>query len=109
MLLGFGGLVAAESMPEDRKIEALLAYVGAQKDVTFVRNGSAYESATAVKFLRGKWDKQRTEVKTAADFIEKVATKSSTTGRPYRIRYQDGREIDCADFLRRHLTEIETK
>ncbi len=106
-LLGLTSLRAwpAEARTEDEKIEALLAYVAGQKDVQFVRNGSTYESATAVKFLRGKWDKQKADVKTVDDFIAKVASKSSTTGLPYRIRFKDGHEIDCADFLRARLVE----
>jgi len=35
-----------------------------------------------VKFLRGKWDRQRAEIKTVQDFIAKAATKSSTTAKP---------------------------
>ena len=52
---------------EDQRIEALLAKVGQQPDVQFVRNGSAYDAATAVKFLRGKWDRQRTEIMSTDD------------------------------------------
>jgi hypothetical protein len=98
---------AATVSAEDQKIEALLAYVGAQSGVTFIRNGSDYPAATAVKFLRGKWDRARDEVKTARDFIAKVATKSSTSGLPYRIRLPDKTEIDCAAFLSARLDELE--
>ena len=40
---------------EKQKIEALIKQVGDLKDAHFVRNGSTYEPATAVRFLRGKW------------------------------------------------------
>ena len=91
------------------KIEALLTTIGTQTKLKFIRNGSEYESATAVKFLRGKWDRQRGSVGTAREFIDKIARQSSTTGQPYRIRLPDGHEIDCAVFLTNRLTELEAK
>ncbi len=97
---------AADAPParsEEQKIEALLAFVAAQKDIRFVRNGSDYDAATAVKFLRAKWDRQKAEIKTVSDFIDKAATKSSTTGQPYLIRFKDKTEMPCADFLRKQL------
>ena len=63
------------------------------KDAKFVRNGSIYEPAIAVRFLRGKWDANKADVKTVRDFIDKVATKSGTSGKPYVIRFNDGKEI----------------
>lgn len=49
---------SAQSAPaaEKQKIEALIKQVGDLKDAKFVRNGWTYEPATAVRFLRGKWE-----------------------------------------------------
>ena len=91
---------------EEQKIEGLLTFIAAQKDIRFVRNGSDYDAATAVKFLRAKWDRQKAEIKTVQDFIDKAATKSSTTGQPYLIRMKDKTEVPCADFLRKQLAAI---
>ncbi|MDB6115111.1 MAG: hypothetical protein JWQ62_2056 [Lacunisphaera sp.] len=100
---------AADQSPvvktEEQKIEGLLAFVAVQKDIRFVRNGSDYDAAMAVKFLRAKWDRQRAEIKTVDDFIDKAATKSSTSGQPYLIRLKDRTEVPCADFLRKQLAE----
>jgi hypothetical protein len=105
MFLGAGLSVAEPAVvPEGRRIDALLDQVARQTDVKFVRNGTAYDAVTAAKFLRGKWERQKDEIATVGDFIDKIATKSSTTGKPYRIRFKDGREIDCAPFLRQLLT-----
>ena len=43
-------------IPEKQKIEALIKQVSDLKDAKFVRNGWTYEPATAVRFLRGKWE-----------------------------------------------------
>jgi len=99
---------SAQSAPaaEKQKIEVLIKQVGDLKDAKFVRNGWTYEPATAVRFLRGKWEANDAEVKTARDFIDKVA---STSGKPYLIRFKDGREIKSQEFLLAELKKIEPK
>lgn len=93
-------------LAEKQKIEILIKQVGDLKDAQFVRNGSTYEPATAVRFLRGKWRANEAEVKTARDFIDKVATASGTSGKPYLIRFKDGREMKSRDFLITELDKI---
>ncbi len=102
---------SAQSAPaaEKQKIEALIKQVGDLKDAKFVRNGWTYEPATAVRFLRGKWEANDAEVKTARDFIDKVASASGTSGKPYLIRFKDGREIKSQEFLLAALKKIEPK
>lgn len=104
-----GSFVHAQPLaaPEKQKIEALIKHVGNLKDAKFVRNGSTYEPATAVRFLRGKWDANKAAVKTARDFIDKIATQSGTSGKPYLIRCKDGREIKSQEFLFAELKRIE--
>jgi hypothetical protein len=92
-----------------RKIEVLIKQVGDLKDAKFVRNGWTYEPATAVRFLRGKWEANDAEVKTAQDFIDNVASASGTSGKPYLIRFKDGREIKSQEFLLAELKKIEPK
>ena len=47
--------VGAQTEPaaERQKIESLIKQVGGINDAKFIRNGSTYEVATAVRFLRG--------------------------------------------------------
>ena len=98
----------AEALPasERTKIETLIASVEKHPGATFVRNGKAYKPATAAKFLRGKWDDRAKDIRNAEDFIVKVASKSSTTGRPYLVRFSDGREVLTADFFRAELAKL---
>lgn len=114
LFLCSGALAFAADAPvvppaEDQRIEALLVHLAAQKDLRFIRNGSDYDAATAVKFLRGKWDRQRAAIRTAHDFVEKVASKSSATGQPYLIRLADGREVPCRDYLLARLESPPTE
>jgi len=97
----------AGELSEPAKIEALITTIESMSDAKFVRNGSEYSAKNAAKFLRGKWDANKDEVKTAGDFIDRIATKSSTTGKPYLIRPNGAAETPCADFLRSRLKQIE--
>ena len=93
--------------PERQKIESLIKQVGEIKDAKFIRNGSTYEISTAVRFLRGKWEANDSVVKTAQDFVDKVASASGTSGKPYLIRFKDGREIKSRDFFLAELKKPE--
>src|SRR5580765_2386789 len=81
--------------------------VGQLKDVKIIRNGWSYEPATAARFLRGKWAANDAEIKTARDFIDKVASISGTSGKPYLIRFKDGRKLPSREFLLAELRTIE--
>ena len=113
VLLLFGMLlppgVRGQTAPavERQKIEALIKQVGGLKDAKFVRNGSTYEPSTAVRFLRGKWEANDSAVKSARDFIEKVASASGTSGTPYLIRFKDGHEIKSREYLLAELQKLE--
>jgi hypothetical protein len=98
---------AADLSPvEARQIEALIGMVERLTDAAFIRNGRPYDAATAAEFLRRKWRHRETEVYSADDFIEQVASSSSTTGLPYLVRFSDGREIPCSAFLRTELKRL---
>lgn len=94
---------AARAEDETKRIEALISQVENLKDAKFVRNGSNYDSKDAAKFLRGKWHSKEKEIHTAEEFIEKAASISSTSGKPYIIRFADGHEVKCADYLKQQL------
>ncbi len=92
---------------EKQKIETLIKHVGDLKDADFVRNGSSYTASNAATFLRQKWRAKSSGINTARDFIEKVASFSGTSGKPYLIRFKDGTEIKSRDFLLSTLRDIE--
>jgi hypothetical protein len=99
LLLPIGAASQTATDAEKQKIEALIKHVGDLKEARFIRNGAEYDVGTAVRFLRGKWKANDKEVKTARDFVDKVASASGTSGKPYHIRLKDGREIASRDFL----------
>lgn len=109
LLVAAPSFLHAQNLPvtEKQKIEALIKQVGELKDAKFIRNGSTYEVSSAVRLLRGKWDANAAEVKSARDFIDKVASMSGTSGKPYLIRFKDGREIESREYLLAELQKLE--
>jgi Family of unknown function (DUF5329) len=99
--LGF----AKEQIPAEEmgRIEHLCETVARSQGMYFVRNGRAYSPDDAAKFLREKLKAMGGEVTTAEEFIDKIATKSSTSGKQYTVRFADGREMPSAEFLRAEL------
>jgi hypothetical protein len=89
------------------RIEKLIQFVESQKDMKFIRNGTEYSCADAAKFLRGKMDAMGGEVRTARDFIERIASKSSLSGQPYQVRFADGKTMLAAQFLSDELKRLE--
>jgi len=102
-------LHATTALTEKAKIEALIANLESKTDATFIRNGREYNSKDAAKFLRGKWQAYEKQIKTADDFIAKAATVSSTTGKPYLIRFKGAAEIRCGDHLTAQLKKLKAE
>ena len=102
-----GSVRAAPAEVEARKIESLIRYVELQPEIRFVRNDSAYTALQAGRFLRGKLQAMGDGVSTARQFIEQIATRSSTSGKPYTVTQSDGRSVPAAQFLGDELARIE--
>ena len=105
--LAAGGAQAAPSAAEMARIERLLVMIGTRRDMRLVRNGTEHDTDTAVSFLRGKLKHYGNDIKTAEEFIERLASKSSTTGQLYWVKLSDGREIPAGDFLRIELARLD--
>ncbi len=95
------------SLSESQKIEKLILSIEMLEGATFIRNDDEHEAAKAASHLRRKWDAAGDRVKTAEDFIDGLATKSSVSGEPYRIRFDDGSVALSGVFLHEQLRKIE--
>lgn len=111
-LLAVGGGVTARGEPsagERSRIEGLIAAVGRRSDIRFLRNGKEYDGAQAADFLRGKFLWQIEQIATVQDFIERVGTRSTTSGDVYKVRLADGRIVASADFLTQELRRLDRR
>lgn len=104
LMLSMLVLPAARAAPPPAvqvEIDYLLAHVGTS-GCEFYRNGSWYDGPRAQAHLRVKYDylAARNLVRSAEDFIDKAATKSSLSGQPYQIRCAGYAAVASNQWLR---------
>jgi hypothetical protein len=115
MLLGMlcaCGLAAAGSPasaePDEAaqaEIAALLTAVGSS-GCTFIRNDEPGTASAARAHLERKYRYARKKLESAEDFIERVASKSSMTGRPYLVECPGKPQQGTREWLFERLVEI---
>ena len=84
-------------------VEFLITRI-AKSGCQFVRNGNVYPAHEAAEHLQRKRASVRIEL-TPEQFIENIASKSSMSGEPYRIRCTGQRDEQSGIWLRRALRE----
>ncbi len=87
---------------EQEKIYYLLDKIE-ESGAIFVRNGAEHTSKKAREHLELKLQRGAKYAKTAEDFIENLASKSSFTGESYTMKFPDGKEVKSGDWLREQL------
>lgn len=95
--------VASVAATAESEIEQLLEFV-AQSGCEFERNGSSHSSVDAADHLRLKYRRGKRYVSSAEQFIDRLATESSWTGKPYMVRCE-GREQPSGAWLYQALEE----
>lgn len=98
--------VKPRALTESEKIELLIDCIRSMKGATFIRNGSEHTCQEAAQHLQAKWEKHSSKIKSAQDFITHLATKSSTSGELYKIRFPDGKEKPTATVLHEALKQL---
>ena len=88
------------------EINRLLEKV-AESGCDFERNGSLHSSTDAASHLALKYQRGERYVDTAEDFISRLATKSSWSGKPYWVICA-GERAPSGDWLRGLLAEVRT-
>jgi len=77
----------------------------------FQRNGSWYEPARAASHLNQKYEYllKKNMVASAEQFIERAATESSASGKPYSVKCGDAAAVPSAEWLRAELQRFRTQ
>jgi hypothetical protein len=91
---------------ERAKIEYLLGHTS-RSEYSFDRNGRVYNGQRTAKHLRKKYFQRFDKVHTAQDFIDKVASISTASGRPYLALPGDGLAYRTGDILNYELRRLE--
>ena len=87
----------------EAEIQHLLEFVAASQ-CTFVRNGTEHDSEDAADHLRLKYRRGARYVNSAEQFIDRLASESSWTGRDYTVTC-DGVTEPSAEWLHRALAD----
>jgi len=98
---------------EEAKINFLIDEVG-QLEGVFIRNGKEHCPEEAVKHLRMKMEKAMKswfatdkDQWTAELFIEKIASKSSMSGKLYKIKFNTGEIVNAGEWLHKRLKNFD--
>jgi len=89
----------------DREIRHLLDFVSAS-GCTFIRNGDAHASKDAAEHLQMKYERARSRLTSAEQFIEKVASQSYLSGEQYRVQCAGRAEQATAEWLSAELATV---
>jgi hypothetical protein len=92
-------LTTARADPLQDEIAHLIDFVR-HSSCTFIRNGTEYTGAQAADHVQAKYDYYKSDIKTVDDFIDRAASKSMLSGKPYQVRCADGKTITAADWIR---------
>jgi Family of unknown function (DUF5329) len=96
---------ALAARTEQARIEALLAAIETS-GCRFERNGTAYSAADGAAHLRTKLESAGDRVQTAAQFIERIGTSSSQSGRAYRVLCAGEQAQASRQWLEKKLAEL---
>jgi hypothetical protein len=115
-LISMGMAVATQSLTEQEKIDQLLLRIEKSSGV-FIRNGKEHSAKDASEHLRSKlnraqkmfWFMGPKKDVSALEFIEKIASESSNSGKPYQIKFGPDQLRPTKDWLGEQLKEIENR
>jgi hypothetical protein len=93
---------AADDIPDE--IDYLLQTVG-DSECTFIRNGERHDAKDAEDHLRMKYSKARRFAPSSEKFIERLASKSYLSKKPYFIECPGQQQVPSGDWLMQRLQE----
>jgi hypothetical protein len=98
-----GNALAKISAEEDADIQYLFDFVAAS-GCTFIRNGSDNNPEAAADHLRLKYGRGKRHVNSAEQFIDRLASESSWTGKKYTVNC-NGEIRESGRWLHEALSE----
>lgn len=111
----FLSLANDQTVSEEKKIEELITAIE-KSDLIFIRNGDEHPAPKAANHLREKlkagqnsWFAPKKSEWTARLFIEKIASKSSVSGKSYFVKFPDGTKVEAGKWFFEKLETIEKR
>lgn len=110
LVIAFGFLLAwfgnAQAADISEQVALLIKQV-ALSECSFIRNEETYSSLEAADHMRFKYDYYKDDIVTLTDFIEKVGTKSSFSGKIYVVNCKGEGMMPSAEWLRNKTKDLE--
>jgi hypothetical protein len=103
------GIAAPAALTEAQKIDRLISYVRSLEGAVFIRNCTEHTPVEAAAHMQMKREKAPKHARTAQDFIQNLASKSSFSGKPYHIKFKDGRTLPAEEVLKKELQQLESQ
>ena len=104
LLTWWTGFAADSDIETRAEIDFLLTAVG-DSGCTFLRNGEAHSATEAEGHLRMKYRRGRRYASTTEEFIERLASSSSMSRKPYLILCGNTDPVPTYDWLFERLRE----
>ncbi|ALS34356.1 hypothetical protein PTRA_a3371 [Pseudoalteromonas translucida KMM 520] len=86
----------------DQEVQHLITFIS-NSNATFIRNGDEHTSKEAAEHLAMKYRKAKRYAKTADDFINNLASKSSWSGKAYTVILSNGAKLTANSWLTNEL------
>ncbi|MEN8763156.1 MAG: DUF5329 family protein [Thiogranum sp.] len=103
------GLLRGEQIDiVDKTVLHLIDHV-AGSGLTFIRNNDRYTSAEAAEHMNKKYRHFREDIKTAEDFIERCASRSLLSGKPYFVINAQGEQVRTSEWLLAELADYRVR
>jgi hypothetical protein len=90
------------------EIDYLITTVG-ESGCTFIRNGSRHDAEDAASHMRLKYRRGKRYAPTAELFIERLASKSSFSGKLYFIECEGEEPVPSGEWLGARLEDYRSK
>lgn len=92
----------------DQTVLHLMSHVS-ESGLTFIRNTGRYTSVEAAKHMNNKYRHFREDIKTAEDFIERCASSSLLSGKPYLVINEQGKQVRTSEWLEAELADYRAR
>ncbi|MGI9320271.1 MAG: DUF5329 family protein [Thiogranum sp.] len=92
----------------DKTVLHLIGHVS-ESDLTFIRNNDRYTSVEAAEHMNKKYQHFREDIKTAEDFIERCASRSLLSGKPYLVINEQGKQVRTSEWLLAELADYRVR
>ncbi|NCF14679.1 MAG: hypothetical protein GWP62_05170 [Gammaproteobacteria bacterium] len=108
-LLIFASSLASAGEPDLTVEVGYLIDSVSESGCKFVRNGKEHTASEAADHLRMKARRGKRYYDTVEEFIDRIASKSSWSGKPYTIQCGDKPAVTAGDWFTRVLTDYREK